>query len=35
MCETDLITRPEIEGTPCLVRRSIGCSPFMSTVFNE
>jgi hypothetical protein len=34
MIEALTITRPEIDGTPCLPNRSIGCSAFMSTVFN-
>ncbi len=34
MIEQLAITQPEIDGTPCLPNRSIGCSAFMSTVFN-
>src|ERR1043166_2734179 len=29
------IQHPEIDGAACLPHRSIGCSPFMSKVFNE
>ncbi len=34
MIEELPITHPEVNGTPCLPNRSIGCSAFMSTVFN-
>ena len=29
------IQHPEIDGAACLPYRAIGCSPFMSNVFNE
>jgi hypothetical protein len=29
------IQHPEVDGAACLPHRSIGCSPFMSNVFNE